>query len=471
MTSRYSPIPRQALTVLAPVLLATRLAAADSNADALEALKAQIRELDQKVRILERRQELDKEAATEKAKTAPVVTIGSGGLAIRSGDSNFVVRVRGYVQADSRLYANDAATGTANDTFLIRRARPIIEGTAYDKYDFRFMMDFASGITSVAGNNAFLQDGYLNARFYPGFQLQVGKFKEPVGLERLQSGANMLFVERGYPTQLVPNRDVGAQIQGDLFDNRLRYELGVFNGVADGGSGDIEASDDEKDVAGRLFTTPFRNGSTDALKGIGFGVAGTVGNQEGALRTYSSPGQQRIFNYRSGSGTLGSPNVVADGVHWRIVPQAYYYWGPFGAFAEYAISDQRIRLDDGARTFRRSHNTGWQLSTSYVLTGEENSWKGITPKHPFSPGDAGWGAWEIAARVGQLDLDKGLFPLYANPDTSAHRSTSWGVGLNWYLNKNVKFNLDYEDAQFDGGKSEFLQKGEKVILSRAQFAF
>jgi len=170
---------------------------------------------------------------------------------VRSADSNFVFKVRGYVQADLRFYADDYPGGTANDTFLIRRARPIFEGTVYDKYDFRVMLDFASGINSSAANNGFLQDAYLNARFLPEFQVQVGKFKEPVGLERLQSGANLLFVERGYPTQLVPNRDVGVQLQGDLLGGLFRYEAGVFNGVADGGSGDADVSDDEKDIAGR----------------------------------------------------------------------------------------------------------------------------------------------------------------------------------------------------------------------------
>lgn len=447
---------------------------ADDTTDTIKALKQQIEELDQKVRILERKGEIEKEAVAEKAKATPTVNLGASGFSVRSADSNFLFKVRGYVQADSRLYADDYPGGTANDTFLIRRARPIFEGTVYDKYDFRVMLDFASGINSSAANNGFLQDAYLNARFLPEFQVQVGKFKEPVGLERLQSGANLLFVERGYPTQLVPNRDVGLQLQGDLFGSVLRYEAGVFNGVADGGSGDVDASDDEKDVAGRLFATPFKNASADVLRGLGFGVAGTYGNQEGSglVSKYKTPGQQQFFSYRSGAGTnTTTANVLADGDHWRVSPQLYYYWGPFGLFGEYVISDQRVRRDAGASTFTRVQNTGWQLAASYLLTGEENSWKGFTPKRSFNPGNGGWGAWEIAARVGQLEVDDDAFPLLANPATSASAATSWGVGLNWYLNKNVKVNLDYEQTDFEGGTSDFLTNGEKAFLARAQFSF
>jgi phosphate-selective porin OprO/OprP len=374
-------IPAKTLAV--SLAIASQLASfadAAEDAESIEALKQQIQELDQKLRVLERKQELDKEAAAEKAKTSTSISFGGNGLTARSADSNFVFRLRGYIQADARFYPDDYSSDTANDTFLMRRVRPIFEGTVFKKYDFRVMLDFGSGVNSSAANNGFLQDSYLNARFLPEFQVQVGKFKEPVGLERLQSGANLLFVERGYPTQLVPNRDVGVQIQGDLLGGVLRYEAGVFNGVADGGSGDFETTDDEKDFAARLFATPFVNTSHSPLRGLGFGVAGTIGNQEGALRNFVTPGQQRFFAYRTGTGATNAPNVTADGDHWRIVPQAYWYWGPFGIYGEYAVSDQEVRRTSGEQTISRVRNTAWQVSASYILTGEENTWKGFTPR-------------------------------------------------------------------------------------------
>jgi len=69
-------------------------------------------------------------------------------------------------------------------------------------------------------------------------------------------------------------------------------------------------------------------------------------------------------------------------------------------------------------------------------------------------------------------LDSDLFPLYANPGTSARKATSWGVGLNWYPNRNLKLMLDYERTDFSGGQASGLAvKGEDVILSRVQLAF
>src|SRR5690606_10458897 len=121
--------------------------------------------------------------------------------------------------------------------------------------------------------NSFLQDAYVNARFWPEFQIQAGKFKEPVSLERLQSGANLLFIERSYPSQIAPNRDVGVQLHGELLGGSLNYQVGVFNGVADGGSGDVDTADDDKDIAARIFAHPFKNTDIEALQGLGIGVA------------------------------------------------------------------------------------------------------------------------------------------------------------------------------------------------------
>jgi phosphate-selective porin OprO/OprP len=442
------------------------------SATDVEALRQQIDSLEQKVKVLERKRELDQDASVEKAKTATSVSIGASGFQVRSADTNFILRLRGYVQADARFYPNDYVPGGATDTFLLRRVRPIFEGTLFEKYDYRVMLDFGSGASSSAANNAYVFDAYLNARFLPEFQVQVGKFKEPVGLERLQSGANLLFVERGFPNQLVPNRDVGLQVHGDIKNSLLTYAVGIFNGTADGGSSDFDTADDDKDLAGRLFAHPFKDTEIAGLRGLGIGVAGTWGKQEGALRTYVSPGQQRFFGYRTGAGTApATANVVADGAHWRVSPQAYYYWGPFGALADYVISDQEVRRDDGARTSGQLRHSAWQIAASYFLTGEENSWKAVTPRSPLNPATGGWGAWEVTGRFGQLDIDNDAFPLFANPATSASLATSWGVGINWHLNRNVKVNLNYEQARFRGGDGPLLDQTERVILTRAQVAW
>src|SRR2546425_3422592 len=142
-----------------------------------------------------------------------------------------------------------------------------------------------------------VQEAYINFRHWPQLQLQIGKFKPPVGLERLQSDVNVRFIERGYPTGLVPNRDVGLQLHGEFFGGALNYQAGIFNGVADGGSGGIELADDRKDYAARIFVRPLQNTGVAPLRGLGLGGAGTYGNQNGTLPKYVTPGQQTFFSY------------------------------------------------------------------------------------------------------------------------------------------------------------------------------
>lgn len=445
---------------------------AQSNELSNESLLKRIEELEQRLKVSERKTEIDKEATAEKAKSAASVSAGANGFQIRSADTNFVMKIRGYIQADGRWFVDD--NNPVNDTFLLRRVRPIIEGTVWDKIDYRLMLDFGSGVTSSSANNSFLQDAYVNARFWPEFQIQAGKFKEPVSLERLQSGANLLFIERSYPSQIAPNRDVGVQLHGELLGGSLNYQVGVFNGVADGGSGDVDTADDDKDIAARIFAHPFKNTDIEALQGLGIGVAATYGDRDGTPRGFTSPAQQSIFSYLN-STAAGGASVASEGAQWRIVPQAYWYWRSLGVIAEYAISSPELRRSGGGLVDpvkQRLHHTGWQVAASYFLTGEDNSFKSVSPRKPFSLGGDGWGAWEVAARASQLKLDDDTFPLFANKNTSVSEALSYGLGVNWHLNKNFKVSLNYEHTEFTGGGANRASaQDENAILTRAQISF
>ena len=110
------------------------------------------------------------------------------------------------MHVDGRFFESDDPEGL-KDTWQATRVRPIVEGTLGGIYDFRFTPDFGQGRTVI-------QDAYVTGRFEPAFQVTAGKFKSPVGLERLQSASDIRFVARGFPTQLAPNRDIGLQVAG-----------------------------------------------------------------------------------------------------------------------------------------------------------------------------------------------------------------------------------------------------------------
>jgi phosphate-selective porin OprO/OprP len=420
-----------------------------------------IQELDQKIRVLDRKIEIDKEAADEKAKTAGQATAGKDGFSLRSGDGNFVLRLRGYVQFDGRFWTQDEQKPQV-ETFLLRRVRPIFEGTVYKIFDFRIMPDFGAGTTV-------LQDAYMEARFNPAFRVRAGKFKPPVGLERLQSATDLLFVERALPTNLVPNRDLGVQVGGDLAGGVVSYALGVFNGVPDGSSADADTNND-KDFAGRLFFQPFVKGA-GPLKNLGFGISASQGDQAGTpaapgLAPYKTPGQVNFFTYRSDGTAAGT--TVADGTRYRLSPQGYFYSGPFGLLAEYVVSRQEVRRDLVSGTLEHK---SWQVAGSWVLSGDAASYRGVNPKKVFDLAAHTWGAFEIAARYSELKLDDATFPAFASITSSARSAKAWAVGLNWYFSRNLRLLFDYENTKFEGGAATGDREDEKIFFSRFQIAF
>ena len=451
--------------VLAGGLSAGQWVRADDTTDAINELKQQIQSLDQKVRVLERQKELDTEVSDAKAKEAPRLTVGNAGLSAGSGDSNFVFQLHGLLQVDDRTFFNDhdnhGKSIQGNDSFLLRRARPIFSGTVYKDFDFVFVPDFG-------GSSVQIFDAYLNYRYAPWLQLRAGKFKTPVGLEQLQSDPYTFFNERALPTDLVPNRDIGFQVGGDIAGGRLSYAAGIFNGVGDGRNTANADFEDHREFAGRVFAQPFKGTSIAALQNFGFGLAGSWGNTSsnvtGLPSAFLTDGQQQLFAYTNGA--------VANGNHWRLSPQGYYYWGPFGFLGEYVISDQRVTKGAASASLR---NTAWQVAASWVLTGEDASYTGVNPKHPFDPRANHWGALQLVARYADLDVDNKAFPIYANPATSASEAEAWAVGLNWYLNKNIRVNTSYSRTTFDGhingAQATVVRQPEEVVFTRLQLSF
>ncbi|NDF12269.1 MAG: porin [Proteobacteria bacterium] len=443
----------------------TALALAGSNAFVTPAyaqeagVSARISKLEQEIALLKRQQEVDQEKSASAAEKNANVEFGKKGLKITSPDKKYELSLKGYYQLDSRQFLNDNKS-TGRDEIISRRLRPILEGRAGDA-SFRLMPDFAGNSSSPR-----VFDAHVDYKLDDAVQFRLGKFKPPVGLERLQSATDIDFIERGHANNLAPNRDLGFMIYGNAIPDLLEYQIGVFNGGPDLGNTDNDA-DDKKDLVARIFATPFHNSDIVPLQGFGAGIAGTIGDREGSatntiLGTYKTPGQQDFFKYRS--------DTYASGEQWRLYPQAYWYNGSFGAIGEYAISNQDVRR--GAVRDTLQHDA-WNVALSYVLTGEDASFKGgVKPAEDVSFETGGIGAWEVVARAGATDVDNKTFAVFADPNAAASKAQSYGVGLNWYVNENFKLATDYDFTSFDGGATGGRDRpNEQALFSRAQFRF
>jgi len=416
-----------------------------------------VADLDQRLRVIERRLEIQDEERAAKAKETPVVAVNDKGASFKSADGAYEIRLRGLLQGDARFFVDDDAQ-PQNDTFLIRTARPIIEGSLGKLVAFRLTPEFA-------GDSATIVDAYADLRFDPAYTLRAGKFTSPVGLERLQSSSALADMERAFPSELAPNRDIGVQLQGEVASSTVSYALGVFNGTVDGRDAVTSNPDDDLEYAGRIFFEPFKN-DANAWSGLGFGIGGSSGEKHGSgnnfLPRYRTPGQVQFFNYRA--------TVVADGDNVRWSPQGYYYYNGFGFQGEYIVSRQEVAI--GA-TRADLENKAWQATASYVLTGEDAGYRGVTrPSRPVGKGDGAWGAWELVGRYGVLEVDDAAFPLFASADAAARRAEAWTLGVNWYLTSNLKLVFNYSQTRFDGGALAGADReDEKAVFSRLQVAF
>jgi phosphate-selective porin OprO/OprP len=376
--------------------------------------------------------------AQEKPATSEIVAKWNNGASVESADGSNVLQIGGLIQADGRFDVSDP-TSTVVDTLLLRRVRPILQGRVDKYFEFRLMPDFAGG-TLV------LFDAYVDTKFSNAFRIRIGKDKTPIGLEQLQSDYALIFPERSLANNLVPNRDVGVQAQGTLAHGAVSYIGGVFNGIPDGTNGDTDANGG-KDLVGRV---------TLKLGSLGVAVSGSTGSQSGALPSFKSNAQQTFFSYGSG--------VSAAGTRTRVSPSAFFYRGPFGAFAEYMRSSQMV-----AKGIVQGDvaNTAWEVTAAVVATGERASDRGVTPARPFDPAHGQWGAFQVAARFSALTIDPQALALgFASP-TASQSAKAVGVGVTWYANAHVKDVLTFERTVFDGGTTG-PRRPENAIVFRVQ---
>jgi len=459
---------RAAAVAAASLLPLSAARAEPSIAELLQRLEEQ----EQKILVLERKLEIKEEADKSVASSAAVTKASPRGFSIQSADGQNQVKLRGVMHFDGRYLANDDPN-ELKDTWQATRIRPIVEGTVGGIYDFRFTPDFGQGRTVI-------QDAYVTGRFDPSFQVTAGKFKAPVGLERLQGSNDLRFVARAFPTSLAPNRDLGLQVGGKLVDSRLDYAVAWLNGANDGASseafGDTDINDD-KEWAARLFAHPFADGDRFALRGLGLGLAATYTDQDGTaaqplLPSFRTPAQSTFFRYRT-----GATPTLADGERTRIAPQFYYYVGSFGLLGEYTqVSQDVSRAAASGLRDASLDTTAWQLAASWFLTGEEAAFRGFKPGSIFSLENGTWGAFELVGRYHELSIDDEAFvggvDSFADPAVSARKATAWALGVNWYLNENLKWVLNYERTSFDGGAGGGADRDdEEAFLTRVALGF
>ena len=390
-----------------------------------------------------------------------------GGLKLKSDNGNSF-EFGGRILVDYDFF-DDVFTsnGESQSKGEFRRTRLTASGSVKKDWKYKFTVNIDDQDETADVNTAYIE--------YAGFKpvsIRVGKFKEPFSLERLTSSKWISAIERSMLQDFLPGAGQpdfgGVQLSGYHKEmNNSNWAIGVFDDGAQDGDGE-----DNYAVTGRVAMSPhFADGSF-----LHLGAAYSVREIEGSM-VYDSR-----FGVHTGNKVSFAKATVDDVV--QLGFEAAYVRGSFSVQAEYtdvSADGDTVQVDsaDCARdisnnnpseTVRRCDDIdfdGYYLQGSWVLTGEQRSYKSKGAYFDKVKPKGAMGAWELVARYENIEVED-------DNDGKNKGAEKWILGVNWYLNKNVKFMLNYIDADVD--KELFMDEKKSnddgnAWSLRAQYAF
>lgn len=413
-------------------------------------------------------------------KRLPMLDVSDRGLIFRSKDNAHSIRLGGLLQLDDREFVDPPTSQESK--FLIRRARPYASGYFYDDWEYRFAPEFALSSPNAVSYQTTIADAFINFETIEEIQVEAGKFKPPLALEMLASDAYLPFAERALTSSLSPDRDIGVMVHGRLFDGKLSYSAMVGAGARNDTLNTGLDYDTGPDGYFRLYAQPFLNEEDfpEALHGLRLGIGGSIG-----WASQSTASSNQLFqNYSTDGGNtfLAFPNGLnVQGEHWRISPQLYYNYGPFGLLGEFIAEKQGVNtagVGPGGG-FTSYESTAWNITMNYVLTGEKTSLDGIVPEEPLNFKNGDIGAWEIAIRYDGLAAGANMFRpvnqggLGISAIDNATAVNGFSAALNWYINRIVRLGLTIEYQAFTGGggRNTVVENNELGFITRLQLNY
>lgn len=211
---------------------------------------------------------------------------GKAGTARKIWDAfNPSIKFSGYIIGKYSVDTGDGQESNGNGGFDLRFVRLSVAGYCFSDFYYRLQMEVNG--TPSADNGPRIMDAFVEWQKYDFFRVKFGQFKRPIGFENplspldvgignySQATLKLASINDRVDGHKCSGRDVGAQVQGDLFPASdghkwLHYQVGVFNGQG------INHTDKDnfKDVIGGLWISPVKGLSIG-----GFGWNGKYTNE------------------------------------------------------------------------------------------------------------------------------------------------------------------------------------------------
>ncbi len=361
------------------------------------------------------------------------------GLRFDSLDEQFKLKIGGRLHVDyTAIRGDDELEDCFADEFQdeveFRRMRLSTSGTMYGNMAYKLEFDFS-------GCEVGITDAYLQfTDLIPLGTLTVGRMTEPFALCDAGSTKYLTFVERPLPGGFKPGYNTGVRLSDYALNQRMTWAAGLFWCDDCGDVADGHAVEEGPAVTGRVTFLPYYADKGARLAHVGASASHREpdnGEVEYEFRPETHVGPKLVS-----TGTLADlDSVLLTGL------EAAAVLGPF--YLQGEIIRSEVDPDDGSSLSL----SGYYLQTSYFLTGEhknydtkKGNWGRVKPANNYD-GEGGWGAWEVAARLSSVDLDDG--------DVNGGQLTDITLGLNWYLNPNMRlmWNYVHGSADYDNGGS------------------
>ncbi|HEX8202068.1 MAG TPA: porin [Isosphaeraceae bacterium] len=381
------------------------------------------------------------------ARNLPTKSNFGPGFQWSTQDDEYQLQFHNLTQFDFRGY-EQGGQNPVHDTFALPRQWFIFSGRLTKPYEY-----YVS--TALGFDTLNVLDVFLNVHYNDRFQLKLGRYKTPFTYEFYTLPINGLInPERSlFFNNFGLNRDLGIMAWGQgLFDKRLDYAVGVFNGTRNG----LLNQNDAVSLASYLNFKPFADQDNTLLQNLN--VGGSVFAAEGEVNN-PLPQTLRTQVPATGSAIVGVPFLAFNNTVRESGPRAFwalhaaYYYNHLSLISEWQSGFQDYALTNNLRRRTNLPVESFYVQAGYFLTGETVSGRGaLKPLRPFDlrPGKGGGpGAIELAGRYSYLDVGRNVFTDgLADPALWSNRAYLTDLGVNWYWNQYIKVYFDWEHSEF-----------------------
>jgi len=490
-------------------------------------LEARVRALEESLAARDERAQTDRTrlSTLEQQYNYASWTFDNGRPVISTGDGRFTMGVRVRFQSDFAAFSQDSThpAGFAGPSDLssgavVRRAYFGVEGKAYNDFAYEFRLNAggsnggsagASGVPTAGEGDPLLNKAVVTYTGIPNWHFNVGIIEPAFMFEGTTSSASLMFLER-------PEID---NIAADVFgagDSRRGIEIGwaktdalwagdnltataTFSGQKTGSAANHgNGGDENTQVLGRITERLWTNG----LSNIQIGVSGAKvlnsgsNGVNGGSQTINL--QDRPQVRVDGTRLISTGGVAAKTADMFAVDLGgnidNFFLG--GEYAQFTLDRQcgAITAANNAvcasSTSVIDHPTfsGWYAEASWILTGETKAYSPSAinnevggfnmpvPSRPFSFSGDSWGAFELVARYSNTDLNWHTGQLATTSQLAGvlgGEERVIALGLNWYLNRNVRIMIDDNIIKVKKGTAALPNRDGQdinVIGVRLQFA-